>query len=107
MPNLYWPQRNGSMRMGNFGAKVYSSLLPLLLLVGCAAPPIQAAKPTLMATELESRSEVEVRTSIYMSARERFEAEDFASLEKAPRTYRSEKSRTPSGVWKLSVFYRG
>jgi hypothetical protein len=93
--------------MGNSVAKAYGLQLPLLLLVGCAAQPSQATKPPVTPTELASGTEVEVRTSIYMSARQLFEAEDFASLEKVLRAYRSERSRTPSGVWKLSVFYNG
>lgn len=90
--------------MGNAIAKAYGLHLALLLLVGCAA---QAAKPPVMPTELGSGTEVEARTTIYMSARQLFEAADFAKLEKVFRIYRNERSRTPSGIWKLSVFYNG
>lgn len=47
------------------------------------------------------------RAVIRSSTRDAFLKEDFSRLEDASRSYRSAKSRTPSGVWKLTVFHAG
>ena len=36
-----------------------------------------------------------------------FISEDFSQLEELSHVYRAEQSRTPSGLWKLSLFYAG
>jgi hypothetical protein len=52
-------------------------------------------------------SEMEERAAIRNATRDAFLREDFSRLEEAARNYRSMKSRTPSGVWKLTVFHSG
>jgi hypothetical protein len=52
-------------------------------------------------------SDHEERAAVVDRARELFLAKDFAELEKTANAYRSEKSRMPSGVWKLTSFYWG
>src|SRR5262245_64425033 len=70
--------------------------LLLLLTTGLLAPMSSGA-----ATEMEERA------AIRNASRDAFLREDFSWLEHASRDYRSTKSRTPSGVWKLSVFHAG
>jgi hypothetical protein len=52
-------------------------------------------------------TEMEERAAVAQSARQAFFDEDFAQLEKMSAAYRTEKSRTSSGLWKLSLFYSG
>ena len=53
------------------------------------------------ATELEEREAI---TAAALSA---FFHEDFSQLEEMSRVYRQEKTRTSSGLWKLTLFYAG
>ncbi len=52
-------------------------------------------------------SELDERGQITSSAQYAFLASDFDKLEQWSQHYREEKSRTKSGLWKLSVFYHG
>lgn len=52
-------------------------------------------------------TELEERAKIMATARQNFEVENFQRLEDDSTTYRQGKSRTASGVWKLTVFYSG
>lgn len=49
-------------------------------------------------------TEMEQRAAISESTRQAFLADDFPQLEKLSSTYHAEKSRTSSGIWKLSLF---
>lgn len=51
--------------------------------------------------------ELEVRTQIHEMVSDLFAAEDFEALEALASTYRTENSRTPSGLTKLGEFYIG
>lgn len=51
------------------------------------------------------QDEGDVRKSIDLQTAELWEKEDFARLDKISSEYRISKKRTPSGIWKLSVFY--
>ena len=55
----------------------------------------------------KAATEIEQRAAIMESTRQAFLAEDFSQLEKLSSAYRTEKSRTSSGIWKLSVFNGG
>jgi hypothetical protein len=66
------------------------------LALACAFIPVESAKAT---TELEQRA------AISASVEEKFQANDFAQLENMSRQFRTEKSRTASGLWNLSLFY--
>src|SRR5262245_41690192 len=69
----------------------------LLLLTASLLFPMQSRAAT----------EMEERAAIRNSARNAFLKEDFSQLEEVSLNYRSTKSRTPSGVWKLTVFHEG
>ena len=69
----------------------------LLLLTTCLLAPM----PSGAATEMEERA------AIRNAARDAFLREDFSRLEDASRNYLSTKSRTPSGIWNLTVFHAG
>jgi hypothetical protein len=72
---------------------------PLVVLFTAAAllhKPFASA-----ATELQERS------TLSTAAQQAFANEDFAALEAQSRDYRSTKSRTASGLWKLTLFYVG
>jgi hypothetical protein len=60
-----------------------------------------AAEQSKAATELEQRA------AIAASVQVSFLANDFDQLESVSRKYRSEKSRSLSGLWNLSLFYAG
>jgi len=55
----------------------------------------------------EEKNETDIRTRVRVEATNAFAASDFAALEKMADEYRKNKSRTPSGVWKLFLFYDG
>lgn len=52
-------------------------------------------------------SELEERGIITTATMDAFLREDFSKLEEMSGLYRSSKSRTSSGLWKLTVFYAG
>ncbi len=52
-------------------------------------------------------SEFAERDAITEATKRSFLSDDFEQLERVSDVYRREKSRTPSGLWKLSVFYAG
>jgi hypothetical protein len=56
---------------------------------------------TLIAGELEEREAIKKQTAFLLSS------QNFKYLEKLAQEYRVNKSRTPSGVWKLTSFYYG
>ncbi len=51
--------------------------------------------------------ELEVRKEIKERVERLFMAEQFDELEHLANEYRENKSRTPSGIWKLTNFYYG
>ena len=69
----------------------------LLLLLTAGLSPMQP----------QAGTEMEERAAIRSSTRNAFLREDFSQLEETSRTYRSTRSRTPSGIWKLTVFHAG
>jgi len=62
---------------------------------------ILIASDTLIAGELEERKAIEKQTAFLLSSK------NFTELEKLAQEYRVNKSRTPSGTWKLTHFYYG
>lgn len=63
------------------------------------------AVPTPVAPD--TTTELEHRARISGVARQAFLSEDFGKLEEMSRTFRTTKSRTPSGTWNLTFFYMG
>jgi hypothetical protein len=55
----------------------------------------------------EMDDEMSLRGDIRLEVVRLFWRKDFKKLDEIADTYRKKKSRTPSGVWKLSVFYGG
>jgi hypothetical protein len=47
------------------------------------------------------------RRAVAQTVRQALWAGDFQTLEQLATTYRKEKARTSSGLWKLSLFYAG
>ena len=72
-----------------------------LLVAGLVGLGLLQARLGDAATELEQRAE------IMAAAKRSFLLNDFDDLERLAASCRREKSRTGSGVWKLSVFYDG
>lgn len=70
----------------------------LLLLAGLAGLPGPKAEPVLT-------GELALRAEIRQHVIDLFGNDDFDALEALAAGYRSEQSRTGSGVWKLSLFY--
>jgi hypothetical protein len=60
-----------------------------------------------MVNASSASTERDERQVVFSAAREAFQHERFAELNDMSRLYRVKKSRTPSGVWKLSWFYMG
>jgi hypothetical protein len=54
-----------------------------------------------------AQSEMTIRSSINTTSGDAFLNRNFALLEAASEEYRTSKSRTPSGTWKLTSFYVG
>src|ERR1039457_4001971 len=54
-----------------------------------------------------SATEMEDRALISGATQKAFLRGDFSQLEEASRSYRATKSRTASGLWKLTLFYSG
>ena len=69
----------------------------LLLLTASLLLPMQSWATT----------EMEERAAIRSATRNAFLKEDFSQLEEVSLNYRLTKSRTPSGIWKLTVFHAG
>lgn len=59
----------------------------------------------LSAEQCVAATHIEERESVLASARQAFLRADFSQLEAMSSAYRNDKSRTPSGVWKLALFY--
>jgi hypothetical protein len=72
-----------------------------LLVAGLVGLALLQGRLCHAATELEQRAEIKA------AAKRSFLLNDFDDLERLAASYRREKSRTASGVWKLSVFYDG
>lgn len=62
---------------------------------------LMSAGPAFAVGELEERAIISTLTQ------RAFLLEDFSKLEEVSRVYRDKKSRTSSGLWKLSLFYGG
>jgi hypothetical protein len=77
-------------------------ILGLLLLICGVGLYMKDNKPSPSNKEL---NEIVTRQYIYNLVQQALDHSDFASLEKMSRSFREDKSRTSSGVWKLSVFY--
>lgn len=61
----------------------------------------------MVAEQAKAATELEQRASIAASVQASLLANDFDQLESVSRKYRSEKSRSSSGLWNLSLFYTG
>jgi hypothetical protein len=61
----------------------------------------------LWAPHSHAMTELEERATIPAAVQRAFLMEDFAHLEEVSRSYRAQKSRTSSGLWKLTLFYAG
>jgi hypothetical protein len=59
----------------------------------------------LSAVSQAPQREASVRKAIDLQTAELWEKEDFSQLEKISSDYRMNKTQTPSGLWKLTVFY--
>lgn len=70
--------------------------VPLLLVAGL-----------VLAQQSAVASEIEDRAVISGSAQKAFLRGDFSQLEDVSRSYRTTKSRTSSGLWKLTLLYAG
>lgn len=62
---------------------------------------ITIASNTLIAGELKEREAIQEQTAFLLRSR------NFRELERLAQEYRVDRSRTPSGVWKLTCFYAG
>lgn len=77
-------------------------LVPALCLSACHHEP----KPRGQ-VEAKTSDELGERLLIIEQVKRAFSARDFAKLNAMAREFRTRRSRTPSGTWKLSWFYRG
>jgi hypothetical protein len=59
------------------------------------------------ATNTFAAEELAETSAIAQAVRQAMSAGDFQKLEELSSTYRKEKSRTSSGLWKLTLFYAG
>lgn len=55
----------------------------------------------------DQAGELKERAAIRGEVSRLLDADDFAGLEKLADSYRTSEARTPSGIWKLNVFYSG
>ena len=62
---------------------------------------------TLWTQQSFAATELEERAIIPSSAHKALLSENFSQLEQSSHAYRTEKSRTASGLWKLTLFYAG
>ncbi len=69
----------------------------VLILIGVSL----ASRAVLAEGELAERAAISALTQAALRTN------DFQSLEDASRAYRNEKSRSSSGIWKLTLFYAG
>lgn len=60
-----------------------------------------------LTTQSIAAPEVDERATIASASFNAFMLEDFARLERDSEVYRTTKSRTSSGIWKLTAFYAG
>lgn len=58
-----------------------------------------------MQDRLETENELQTRIAIFDDVKQRVLARDFEGLTRMADQYRLERSRTPSGTWKLTFFY--
>lgn len=56
---------------------------------------------------VHAATELEQRAAISRSVKSLFLAENFPELERMAQSYRTQRSRTTSGLWKLTLFYAG
>ena len=61
----------------------------------------------IIAGQAKAATELEQRAAIAASTLQSFLANDFDQLESVSRAYRTDRSRTASGLWNLSLFYAG
>jgi hypothetical protein len=73
-----------------------ATLLRILIALGTAS---------LLAGATAPLPELDLRQQIAQEVASKFLQRDFASLEKMAADYREHESRTPSGLWNLTVFY--
>lgn len=57
--------------------------------------------------QAQAAAELDQREAVYAAVRGLFAEEDFLTLEELSASYRDTGSRTSSGVWHLSLFYKG
>lgn len=87
--------------------KHWSILLLLLGALGTPSSMAQAAAPDLnIATASSSNEEVE-KNAIFAKIRSAIAARNFAELSTMESKFRSDRTRMPSGVWKLAVLHAG
>jgi hypothetical protein len=79
----------------------YASRMKIFILTLLLGLPLLTVEPVF------AQSEMTVRNSIKTASGDAFLSRNYASLEAASEEYRSTKSRTPSGTWKLTSFYVG
>jgi hypothetical protein len=60
-----------------------------------------------IAEQANAATELEQRAAVSAATQESFFTEDFKRLERVAKKYRTEKSRTSSGLWNLTLFYAG
>jgi hypothetical protein len=105
--------------------KTAISLSLLLCLTGCSwedpatiyqtwsernihiASDIPSSTMPCIPTQTSKESELSIRDNIETEIASAFPSGNFAKLEKSYNNYRQRTSRTPSGLWKLGVFYNG
>ena len=69
----------------------------------------------LLASACSARGEVEAQTTdelaerkaIFDAVEKAFDTKDYAELNRMAEDYRTSRARTPSGTWKLAMFYYG
>ena len=71
----------------------------------CLIPAL--AFSLIIAGQAKAATELEQRAAIAASTLQSFLANDFDQLESVSRAYRTDRSRTASGLWNLSLFYAG
>jgi len=61
----------------------------------------------VMTGQATGATELEQRAAVQEATQRSFLASDFRQLERISKRYRTERSRTSSGLWNLTVFYAG
>lgn len=77
-------------------------ILGVLLLGGTIFGYVMSNQPTPTTPDF---NEMKIRQHIIDQVQQALERSDFTTLEELSRSFRENKSRTHSGIWKLSVFY--